>query len=187
MNGSGKADYVLSGQFSTKAYQEAQEYGDVKAVASSKEINFSAVPKVTKADFREDADYAHICFNNTIYGTKFYYIPETGNIPLVDFRQPAEPVMYDSTAAGCAACGMLEIAKHVPEFEKALYENGAINMMKATMEKFCNWDPEYDSILDGGTVAYHRDPSEIHVPIIYGDYFMVEFIVRLLGKDLFIW
>ena len=114
-------------------------------------------------------------------------VAQTGNIPLVDFRQPAEPVYYDSTAAGCAACGMLEIAKHVPEFEKALYENGAINMMKATMEKFCNWDPEYDSILGGGTVAYHRDPSEIHVPIIYGDYFMVEFIVRLLGKDLFIW
>ena len=83
MNGSGKADYVLSGQFSTKAYQEAQKYGEVKAVASSKEINFSAVPKVTKADFRQDADYVHICFNNTIYGTKFSYIPDTGDIPLV--------------------------------------------------------------------------------------------------------
>ena len=80
---SGKADYVLSGQFSTKAYQEAQKYGDAYAVASSKDINFSAVPKVSKRDFRADADYVHICLNNTIYGTKFSYIPDTGNVPLV--------------------------------------------------------------------------------------------------------
>ena len=80
---SGKADYILSGQFSTKAYQEAQKYGDIKAVASSKEQNFSFVPKTTRADFRADADYVHICFNNTIYGTKFSYIPDTGDIPLV--------------------------------------------------------------------------------------------------------
>ena len=83
LNGSGKADYILSGQFSTKAYQEAQKYGDVTAAASSKDINFSAVPKTTKESFRKDADYVHMCFNNTIYGTKFSYIPETGDIPLV--------------------------------------------------------------------------------------------------------
>ena len=83
MNGSQKADYVLSGQFSTKAYQEAQKYGDACAIASGKESNFSVVPSISKADIRRDADYVHICFNNTIYGTKFPYIPETGDIPLV--------------------------------------------------------------------------------------------------------
>ena len=83
MNGSKKADYILSGQFSTKAYQEAKKYGDAYAVASSKEDNFSFVPKTERADFREDADFVHICFNNTIYGTKFSYIPDTGDIPLV--------------------------------------------------------------------------------------------------------
>ena len=82
MNKNGKADYILSGQFSTKAYKEAQKYGDVKAVASSKDGNFSYVPSVTRADFRTDADYVHICFNNTIYGTKFPYIPDT-ELPLV--------------------------------------------------------------------------------------------------------
>ena len=79
----GKADYILSGQFSTKAYQEAQKYGDVVAAASSKDINFSAVPKTDKSSFRADAAYVHMCFNNTIYGTKFSYIPDTGDIPLV--------------------------------------------------------------------------------------------------------
>lgn len=82
MNGSGKADYVLSGQFSTKAYQEGQKFGDVAVAASSKEINFSAVPSQETLQIREDADYLHICFNNTIYGTKFPYIPKT-NVPLV--------------------------------------------------------------------------------------------------------
>ena len=83
MNKNKKADYILSGQFSTKAYQEAQKYGDAVAVASSKDVNFSRIPETTRASFRPDADYVHICYNNTIYGTKFNYIPDTGNIPLV--------------------------------------------------------------------------------------------------------
>lgn len=83
MNGSGKADYIVSGQFSKKAYEEATKYGDVRVVASSKDKNFTYIPQITKDDIRPDADYVHICFNNTIYGTKFNYIPDTGDIPLV--------------------------------------------------------------------------------------------------------
>ncbi|MCI9450187.1 MAG: 3-phosphoserine/phosphohydroxythreonine transaminase [Clostridiales bacterium] len=79
----GKADYILSGQFSTKAFKEAQKYGDVVACASSKDDNFAHVPETTRGSFRADADYVHMCFNNTIYGTKFNYIPDTGDIPLV--------------------------------------------------------------------------------------------------------
>ena len=77
-----KADYIVSGQFSGKAYTEAQKYGDIKLVATSKDKNFSYVPHVTAEDIREDAAYLHICFNNTIYGTKYNYIPEV-NVPLV--------------------------------------------------------------------------------------------------------
>lgn len=83
LSGSGKADYILSGQFSTKAYKEAQKYGDVAVAASTKEENFARVPKAEELKFRADADYVHMCFNNTIYGTKFPYIPDTGEIPLV--------------------------------------------------------------------------------------------------------
>ena len=83
MNGSGKADYVLSGQFSTKAYQEAQKYGDVRAVASSKTDNFSRIPDLDKSQFRPDADYFYICQNNTIFGTRFSGLPDTGDVPLV--------------------------------------------------------------------------------------------------------
>ncbi len=83
MNKSNKADYVLSGQFSTKAFKEAQKYGDVKAVASSKEQNFSCIPELDKSQFRPDADYFYICQNNTIYGTRFTTLPDTGDVPLV--------------------------------------------------------------------------------------------------------
>ncbi len=79
----GKADYIVSGQFSGKAQKEAMKYGEAKIVASSKDANFSFVPKTDKSSFSADADYVHICFNNTIYGTKFPYIPDTGDIPLV--------------------------------------------------------------------------------------------------------
>ncbi len=77
------ADYIVSGQFSKKAFEEAKKYGDMACAASSAGANFSAVPEVKPSDIRPDADYVHMCFNNTIYGTKFYYIPETGNVPLV--------------------------------------------------------------------------------------------------------
>ncbi|MDY2609416.1 MAG: 3-phosphoserine/phosphohydroxythreonine transaminase [Eubacteriales bacterium] len=83
MNRNHKADYIVSGQFSGKAFKEAKKYGDVRCAATTEDINFSAVPYVSRADFRADADYVHMCFNNTIYGTKFPYIPDTGDIPLV--------------------------------------------------------------------------------------------------------
>lgn len=79
------ADYIVSGQFSKKASAEAKKYGDVVIAASSGGASppYSTVPETKRSDFRPDADYVHICFNNTIYGTKFHYIPDTGNIPLV--------------------------------------------------------------------------------------------------------
>ena len=78
-----KADYVLSGQFSTKAYKEAARYGDCKVVASSKDDNFSHIPALDPQEFRPDADYFHICLNNTIYGTVWHQLPDTGSVPLV--------------------------------------------------------------------------------------------------------
>jgi phosphoserine aminotransferase len=79
----GKADYVVSGQFSGKAYKEALKYGDAAEIASSKADNFVYIPFVGRKDLREGTSYLHICFNNTIYGTKYNYIPDTGNVPLV--------------------------------------------------------------------------------------------------------
>lgn len=83
LNGSGKADYVLTGQWATKAYKEAARYGDARAIASSKDKTFSYIPKLDPKTFTPDADYFYICMNNTIYGTKYHTLPETGKVPLI--------------------------------------------------------------------------------------------------------
>ncbi|MCQ2462562.1 MAG: 3-phosphoserine/phosphohydroxythreonine transaminase [Clostridia bacterium] len=83
MNGSGKADFIVTGQWASKAQKEAARYGDARIVASSADKTFSYIPKTTAADFRQDADYAYICINNTIYGTVYKKIPDTGKVPLV--------------------------------------------------------------------------------------------------------
>ena len=83
MNGSGKADFVLTGQWASKAQQEAARYGEAHVVASSKDKTYSYIPALDPAAFTPDADYFHICLNNTIYGTRFTALPETGDVPLV--------------------------------------------------------------------------------------------------------
>lgn len=80
----GRADYAVSGQFSGKAFKEAQKLGyDVRCVATTKDDNFDHTPTFSRADLRPDAAYIHICLNNTIYGTKYPELPDTGDIPLV--------------------------------------------------------------------------------------------------------
>ena len=83
MNKNGKADYIITGQWANKAYKEAARYGAAREVASSKDKTFSYIPKTTAADSDKDADYVHICMNNTIYGTKYQELPDTGDVPLV--------------------------------------------------------------------------------------------------------
>ena len=83
MTKSGKADYVITGQWANKAFKEAARYGDAKAIASSADKTFSYIPKLDPATFTKDADYFYICMNNTIYGTKYHTLPETGDVPLV--------------------------------------------------------------------------------------------------------
>ena len=78
----GKAAYIETGVWAKKAAQEAAKLGvEVTTIASSKDKGYSYIPKVEKIE--GDYDYAYICFNNTIMGTHYEYIPETGNIPLV--------------------------------------------------------------------------------------------------------
>ena len=77
-----KAAYIETGVWAKKAAAEAKKLGiTVDVIASSKDKNYSYIPKVEKIE--GDYDYAYICFNNTIMGTHYEYIPETGNIPLV--------------------------------------------------------------------------------------------------------
>lgn len=79
----GSADYIITGQWAKKAYEEAKKYGKANAVASSVDKTFSYIPDCSDLPISEDADYVYICENNTIYGTKFWQLPNTKGKPLV--------------------------------------------------------------------------------------------------------
>ena len=83
MNGSHKMDTILTGQWAKKAASEAKKFGEVRIVASSEDAVFNYIPKVNASAFAPDADYVHITMNNTIYGTKYNTLPDTGKVPLV--------------------------------------------------------------------------------------------------------
>ena len=76
-----KADFVITGQWAKKAYSEAKKYGECNVVASSEDKTFCYIPEIKSFD--TDADFLHICQNNTIYGTRFSELPDTSSVPLV--------------------------------------------------------------------------------------------------------
>ena len=83
MTGSGKADYIDSGNFAHGALVEAEKYGKVRVVASSREENYVRIPAWKDSDLDPEADYCYITTNNTIFGTRYTRLPETGKVPLV--------------------------------------------------------------------------------------------------------
>ena len=111
-------------------------------------------------------------------------VMNTGWLPLIDFRAPDEPVYYDSTAGAIAACGLIEIAKNCHEFEKNIYLSAAIKMLKAMEKEWCDWSETEDSILQMGSERYG---GGMHMPIIYGDYFFTEAVLKLKGCDFLPW
>ena len=111
-------------------------------------------------------------------------IPESGLIP-VDFRQPVEVEWEDSTAAAIAACGLIELSKLKEGRQSKIYLDAALKMLKALTESSFNWNEEEDNLLTKCTAAYHDKEHEFS--IIYGDYYFLEALMKLTGKELFIW
>lgn len=111
-------------------------------------------------------------------------IPENGLIP-VDFRQPPEPAWQDSTAAAIAACGLIELWKLSEDGQGGAYIGAAMKLLQALEQHSFNWDPEEDNFLTKCTGAYHDKEHEFS--IIYGDYYFLEALMKLAGKELFIW
>ncbi len=107
-------------------------------------------------------------------------------LPPADFRAPEQPVLYDSTAAACAACGLLELARNLPEFEGIMYYRAALRMLKTLDERCCDYSPDTDSLVLMGTERWQSAISGkgVHIPIIYGDYYFAEAIYKLKGFDL---
>ena len=102
----GAADYIVTGQWAKKAYQEGGIYGRARAIASSADKTFSYIPDCSDLPISEDADYVYICENNTIYGTKFWTLPNTKGKTLVAdqsscfLSEPVDVTKYGLIFAG---------------------------------------------------------------------------------------
>lgn len=112
------------------------------------------------------------------------HIPESGLIP-VDFCQPEDCTLEDSTSAAIAACGLLELEKFVEGDLKNVYHDSALKLLHTLAENRCNWDLHTDYLLEKCTAAFHDAQHEFS--IIYGDYYFIEGIFKLTGEALFIW
>lgn len=101
-----KADYVNTGAWSKKAIKEAARYGKVNVVASSEESTFNYIPALDPAKFDREADYFYITTNNTIYGTRFTDLPDTGDVPLMaDMSSNILSEVYDVSKFGVIFAG----------------------------------------------------------------------------------
>ncbi|MEE1200208.1 MAG: 3-phosphoserine/phosphohydroxythreonine transaminase [Christensenellales bacterium] len=100
------ADYIDSGNFAHGALVEAKKFGDIRCVASSREEGYVQIPQWNTADFNPDADYFYITTNNTIFGTRYATLPETGNVPLVaDMSSNILSEVYDVSRFGVIFAG----------------------------------------------------------------------------------
>ncbi|MGN1051960.1 MAG: glycosyl hydrolase family 88, partial [Candidatus Scatosoma sp.] len=116
-----------------------------------------------------------------------YFIRETEKtdwLPRLDFRQPETPKYYDSTAGAIAACGLIELARITDAENSDKYLSAALCILQAMEKNWCDWTEQEDSVLQMGSEMYTKG---IHMPIIYGDYFFAEAILKLKGETFLVW
>ena len=184
------ADYVLSGQFSKLAIGEAKKYGDIAEAGSSAGASpaYSTIPELKVASFRPDADYVHICFSDTIHGTKFHYVPDTGNIPLVAEMSAvllSEPIdiskfalIYADAVKNIAPCGLTILILRDDIIGEATRETPSIINYKLMLagEKVCNTPPAHELyllslvlnwLLDNGGLEEIKRKNERKAALLY--------------------
>ncbi len=117
-----------------------------------------------------------------------YFISEITDdwIPRCDFRQPEEPVLKDNAAGNIAACGLLELARALPEAEGKGYFEAAVRILRAQEASDANWELDDPAVFTRCTSAWHDIPGR-HMTMTYGDYFFIEAIRKLQGDRLLFW
>ncbi len=171
MTGSGKADYVVTGQFAKKAYKEAARFGEVKVVASSEDKTFSYIPKLDPATFTPDADYFYICMNNTIFGTVYHDLPDTGDVPLV------------ADASSCILSRPIDVSKF-----GILYAGAQKNMAPAGVTVVIIREDLIGKVMDKTPVmldyAAHADAGSMYnTPPCYSIY-MMKLVLEWIKNDI---
>lgn len=119
-----------------------------------------------------------------------YFIQEVKKnnyLPLIDFKAPVGTTKIDTSAGSCAACGLLEIAQQLTASEeRSFYLESAEQLLQKITVEHGDWRIEVDGLILNASHSYHQE-AETHVPMVYGDYFYIEGILRLLNKELMIW
>ena len=184
----GVADYIITGQWAKKAYEEAKKYGKAVAVASSADKTFSYIPDCSDLPIDDDADYVYICHNNTIYGTTYHTLPNTkGKILVADMSSDilSQPVnvedygmIYFGVQKNVGPAGVVVAIITPPCYGiyicgkvfKWVKEMGGLEAMKAHNEKKAKilYDFLDSSELFKGTVV-KEDRSLMNVPFVTGD------------------
>ena len=104
-----------------------------------------------------------------------------------DFREdPDGPFKEDDTAAACVASGLLELSKYVGDRDAERYRKWAYKLLDALVEHSLNLDRNVDYLISTGTDAYHKD-TENECPIIYGDYYFIEALMKIAEVDFRLW
>ena len=177
LTNSKKADYLITGNWAKKAYEEAQKFGDIRALASSADKNFSYIPKFNKEDIREDVDYVYVCYNNTIYGTHCNEVPDVGDHLLVadmsscilseEIDVSKFGLIYAGAQKNVAPAGVTivivrkDLVGHAPE-NTPIYLDYAIHAKKGSMY---NTPPCYPIYMAGEVFKYLKSiggVKEIH-------------------------
>lgn len=109
-----------------------------------------------------------------------------GYVSPIDFRAPENPLLLDTTATVIAGCGLMELADHLAIEERNMYQEAAYMMVERVLSDYVDLDGEKDGILTHGSAKYHREIDR-EVKIIYGDYFLLELLLRFLDKNSFLW
>ena len=179
----GSINHIVSHDLVTGAYQESLA-GQGYAVGSSWSRGCAWAIYGFAIAYAHTNDKAYLQTAEKVAKHILENLAKTNWLPLTDFKAPETPIKYDSTAGACIACGLLEIAKHVPQDRVPMYVSSAINLLKAMEKNWCNWGENEDSILQMGMEAYC---SQYNIPIIYGDFFFVEAILKLRNQDFLAW
>jgi len=104
-------------------------------------------------------------------------------VPFADFKAPAKSNVHkDASAAACAASGLVLLSRLVPEDESNCYREAAEKIISSLYENYTDWEHD-EALIEKCCTAYHDTPENVETPLIYGDYFFVEALVQLCGKD----
>jgi len=159
LSGSSKADYIVSGMFSKKAYDEACRFGKINLVATGKEYNFTRIPDIDPARYDPEADYLHICENNTVFGTRFTQLPRS-SAPLV------------ADLSSCILSEPIDVTKYGLIYAGAQKNMGPAGLcvVIAREDLIGNPQPGLATMLDYNT--YAENDSMYNTPPTYAIYIM---------------